>query len=219
MDQRSPEWFSARCGKATASRIADIVARTKSGPSASRTNYAAQLVAERLTGKVEEGFSNAAMQWGTEKEPDARAAYAFYADVDVEECGFFIHPGIPMAGASPDGLVGTDGLVEIKCPNTASHIETLMRGEIPTKYRTQMLWQLACTKRKWCDFVSYDPRMPETMQLFVKRLERDEAEITPLEMEVMTFLADVARTVEMLRRNYEPTPEAKRLVELVTAGA
>lgn len=221
MDQRSAEWFAARAGKATASKIADIVARTKTGWGASRANYAAQLVAERLTGRVEEGFSNAAMQWGTEKEPDARAAYAFHVDVDVEEVGFVIHPGIPMAGASPDGLVGTDGLVEIKCPGTAAHIDALLRGEIPGKYQTQMNWQMACTKRKWCDFVSYDPRLPESMQLFVKRLERDDAEITRLEMEVMTFLADVTRTVEMLRQQYEYTmpAEAKALVDLVSAGA
>lgn len=208
MEQRSPEWFAARCGKATASRIADIVARTKSGPAASRMNYEAQLIAERLTGCVEAGFTNAAMQWGTDKEGEARDAYSFRYDVDVEECGFIIHPGVPMAGASPDGLIGTPGLVEIKAPNTATHIATLEAGKVPSRYLTQIYWQMACTGREWCDFVSYDPRMPESMRLFVQRVERDDTEITRLETEVMTFLADVTRKVELLRQSYENRREA-----------
>lgn len=218
MEQGTQEWLQARCGRATASRIADIVARTKSGPSASRANYAAQLIAERLTGVPEEGFVNAAMHWGTEKEPEARDAYCFLRDVDVEQVGFIIHPGIPMAGASPDGLVFDDGMVEIKCPNTATHINTLVSKKIPEKYVTQMLWQMACTKRAWCDFVSYDPRMPESMRLFCQRVERDDTAITRLEQEVMEFLADVARQSELLRREYEPDPEAERLVDLLRAG-
>lgn len=220
MEQRSDEWFAARCGKVTASRVADVVARTKTGWGASRTNYAAQLIAERLTGVVEQGFTNAAMQWGNDKEAEARDIYCFRHDADVVECGFINHHGIPMAGASPDGLVGHDGLVEIKCPNTATHIDTLTLGAVPGKYITQMQWQMACTKREWCDFVSYDPRMPESMRLFVQRIERDVEEITRLEMEVMTFLADVTRKVEMLRHKYEskPSPEAERLVDLVRAG-
>ena len=204
MEQRTPEWFGARLGKATASRIADITAKTKSGPSALRANYAAQLVAERLTGTQDGGFSNAAMQWGTDNEPAARDAYAFFLDVDVVEVGFVEHPQIGMAGASPDGLVGWDGLVEIKCPNTATHIDTLLSGTVPSKYLTQMQWQMACTGRAWCDFASYDPRLPEPMRLFVKRVDRDDARIAELETEVAAFLEDVRQTVEQLRATYEP---------------
>lgn len=200
--QGTPEWHAVRCGKATASRIADIVARTKSGYSASRANYAAQLVAERLTGVVGESFSNAAMQWGTEKEPEARAAYEWETDATVLEVGFIDHPRIAMAGASPDGLVGDDGLVEIKCPNVATHIETLLGGTVPAKYVTQMQWQMACTGRRWCDFVSYDPRLPDEMRLFVQRVERDDARISELEKEVETFLAEVDDTVRRLRERY-----------------
>lgn len=202
MEQRSPEWFAARCGKATASKIADIIATTKSGPSASRANYAAQLVAERLTGTPTEGFSNAAMQWGTDMEPEARQAYCFHHDVDVVEIAFVEHPTIADSGASPDGLVDDDGLVEIKCPNTATHIATLMGGSVPGKYITQIQWQLACTGRKWCDFVSYDPRLPETMRLFVQRVTRDDIEIAKLERAVAEFLAEVSATVAALEGQY-----------------
>lgn len=198
MQQLSPEWFAARCGKATASKIADIMAKTKSGPSASRRNYLAQLVAERLTGVPADGFSNAAMAWGTDQEPNARAAYSFRADVDVVETGFVEHPTIAMTGASPDGLVGDDGLVEIKCPNTATHIDTLLGASIADKYVTQMQWQMACTGRAWCDFVSFDPRLPENLILSIKRIVRDDALIASLETEVTAFLAEVADTVARL---------------------
>jgi putative phage-type endonuclease len=201
--QGSPEWHAIRCGKATASRIFDILATTKSGPSASRKNYMAQLVAERLTGIVAEGFRNAAIDHGNEYEPEARSAYCFRVGVDVEEVGFCAHPTIDMSGASPDGLVGADGLVEIKCPNTATHIETLLGGSVPSKYELQMLWQMACTGRKWCDFVSYDPRMPETMRLFVRRMNRDDARITEVEEQVLMFLGETERVVAQLRRAYE----------------
>ena len=208
MDQCSAEWFAARCGKATASKIADIVAKTKSGPGASRANYAAQLIAERLTQTVAEGFSSPAMAWGTEREPEARAAYCFFRDASALECGFIEHPTVPMSGASPDGLVGDEGLVEIKCPNTATHIDTLLGKSVPGKYRTQILWQLACTGRAWCDFVSYDPRLPETMSLFVQRIHRDEAAIAEMEREVTTFLTEVEDKVSALRSEYEPQTEA-----------
>lgn len=204
IEQRTPEWHAQRCGKATASRIADIIARTKSGWGAGRANYAAELVAERLSGCQAEGFSSAAMRHGTETEPEARAAYSFRQDVDVVEVGFVDHPTIDMSGASPDGLIGEDGLVEIKCPQTATHIATLLGQAIPAKYETQMLWQMACTGRQWCDFVSYDPRLPESMRLFVKRLHRDEAAIAQLEADVSAFLDEVAQTVASLREIYEP---------------
>lgn len=198
--QGTPEWFAQRCGKVTASRVADVIATTKSGVSASRKNYLAQLVAERLTGTVEAGYSNAAMQWGTEKEPEARALYAImHAVEEVTEASFVEHPDIGMTGASPDGYVGENGLVEIKCPNTATHIETLLSQVVPAKYITQMQWQLACTGRDWCDFVSYDPRMPESLRIFVRRVPRDPEMIYRLEGEVRVFLAEVEETVEKLR--------------------
>lgn len=198
MQQGSPEWFAARAGKATASRIADIMAKTKSGPSASRANYCAQLVAERLTGMVEEGYTNAAMQWGTEKEPFARAAYEFEQECDVIQVGFIDHPKIAMSGASPDGLVGDVGLLEIKCPNTATHIETLLSETVPQKYIVQMQWQMACTGREWCDFVSYDPRLPDSLSLFYKRVPRDGVLIVQMEREVREFLEEVDALVAEL---------------------
>jgi len=189
--QGSPEWHALRIGKVTASRVSDVVAKTKTGWGASRANYMAELIAERLTGEPAEKFSNAAMAWGTEKEPDARAAYEFFRDAQVVEIAFIDHPSIGMTGASPDGLVGDHGLVEIKCPNTATHLDTLLTQAIPTKYVTQMLWQMACTGRQWCDFVSYDPRLPETMSLFVKRVDRDDKLIASLEKDVAEFLAEL----------------------------
>jgi putative phage-type endonuclease len=196
--QGSDEWKMQRLGKATASRIADIIAQTKSGPSASRKNYMAQLVVERLTGEVAESFSNAAMQWGTETEPQARAAYSFLKGAEVEEAPFVVHPSIPDAGASPDGLVGSDGLIEIKCPQSSTHIDTILTGKIDGKYITQIMWQLACTGRAFCDFVSYDPRMPEHLAIWVKRVPRDDAMIEELEGAVRVFLAEVASTVAAL---------------------
>lgn len=206
-EQGSADWFAIRCGKVTASRVADVIAKTKTGPSALRTNYAAQLIAERLTGTVAESYSNAAMAWGNEQEPEARLAYEFRTDADVEQIAFVAHPTIAMSGASPDGMIGADGLLEIKCPNTGTHIETLRGQSIPGKYQTQMLWQMACTGRKWCDFVSFDPRMPEEMRLFVQRLDRDDTRIAELEAEVSAFLSEIDATVAELTRLYG-LPEA-----------
>ena len=198
-EQGSQEWLLERCGKVTASRIADLMATTRSGYAASRDNYKAQLVAERLTGCVTPGFTNAAMIHGTETEPEARRAYEFFVDRDVQQVGFIPHPVIEMSGASPDGLVGDDGLLELKCPNTATHIETLLTGRIPDKYHKQMQFQMACTGREWCDFASYDNRMPERMRLFVKRVERSAEDIGEIEGEVLTFLAEIDETVARLR--------------------
>lgn len=199
--QGTPEWHAARAGRVTASRIADMLATTKTGWGASRANYKAELVAERLTGTVAQSYSNAAMQWGTEKEPEARSAYAFMRDLEVTPVGFVIHPRIEMAGASPDGLVGTDGLVEIKCPNTATHIDTLLAGTVPEKYYLQMQWQMICTGRKWCDFVSYDPRLPARMQLFVSRVEAVDPQA--LESAVALFLTEVDKTVAALSEKFQ----------------
>lgn len=203
MDQRSPEWFAARLGRVTASRIADVCAKTKTGWGAGRKNYMAELVAERLTGKSADGFTNAAMQWGTDMEPEARVAYEFYRGVTVEEVGFVPHPRISDAGASPDGLVSIDGLVEIKCPNTATHLEALLGTTIPEKYLFQMQWQMACTGRQWCDFASYDPRLPEPMRLHIARVHRDNGLIGTLEGTVNDFLAELGETVRKLRERYD----------------
>ena len=196
--QQSPEWFAQRCGKATASRISDIVAKTKSGYSTSRANYMAQLVVERMTNQVAESYTNAAMEWGVTNEPFARAAYEAKTGVLVDEVGAIDHPTIAMSAASPDGLVSDDGCLEIKCPNTATHIDTVLGGEIAKKYYDQMQWQMACTGRSWCDFVSYDPRMPEGLQLFVKRIPRDDKYLAELEGEVIQFLKEVDDKVNKL---------------------
>ena len=198
MEQRSPEWFSARLGKVTASRVADVIAKTKSGYSTSRDNYMAQLICERMTNTVAESYTNAAMQWGTETEPLARAAYEAYANVLVDEVAMITHPTIEQAGASPDGLVGDEGLVEIKCPNTSTHFDTLLAEKMPAKYMPQVQWQMACASRLWVDFVSFDPRMPEELQLFIKRIPRDDKYLAELEGEVIQFLKEVDEKVNKL---------------------
>lgn len=198
MDQRSAAWFQSRAGKVTASRIADVMARTKTGYSTSRQNYLAQLVAERMTGQPQDSYTNAAMQWGIDTEPLARAAYEISHELFVTETGFHEHPNIIGSGASPDGMVDNSGLVEIKYPNTATHIEYILSRQIPQKYRLQMMWQMECTQREWCDFVSFDPRMPEKHQLLIIRVERDEALIDTIRNEVIHFLAEVQETVDRL---------------------
>lgn len=199
MEQGTEEWFAARLGRVTASRVNDIVARTKTGYSASRDNYLAQLVCERLTGKGAESYTNAAMAHGTETEPLARAAYEMKNSVLVNEVGFVQHPTL-MAGASPDGMVGKDGLIEIKCPQTNTHIDTLLSGKIPNKYKAQMTWQMLCTGRKWCDFISFDPRLPQELQMFVQRYPYDVEYANQLENEVKLFLAEVDKTLTTLNQ-------------------
>lgn len=201
--QGSPEWFAARCGKVTASRVADVIAKTKSGYGASRANYAAELIAERLTGTTSLGFTNSAMQWGTDQEPFARAFYAARNGVTVYEVGFVDHPEVAMSGASPDGYVGEDGLLEVKCPNTATHLDTLLGETVPAKYMTQIQWQLACTGRAWCDFASYDPRLPEPIRLFVKRVPADVSLIVELETEVSAFIREIDEKVARLTEKYQ----------------
>ncbi len=201
--QRTDEWFAARLGRVTASRVADVVAKTKTGWGASRATYMGELIAERLTGVAAEKYVNAAMNWGTETEEQARAAYAFHKDAEVVEVGFIPHPRIVMSGASPDGMIGDDGLVELKCPNTSGHIEVLLGQTIPNKYLLQMQWQIACTERKWCDFVSFDPRLPESMSLFVQRVPRDDKLITELEKHVADFLTELDAKIAQLSERYE----------------
>lgn len=195
MDQGTEEWFAARLGKVTASRAADVM--TKKG-SAARANLSAQLVLERLTNTKGESFSSAAMQWGVDQEPFARAAYEAHSGVWVDTVGFVQHPTIERAGASPDGLVGHDGLVEIKCPNTATMIETLLTGKVPSNYTTQMQMQMACTGRAWCDYAVFDSRMPVKAQLFVKRVQRDQKFIDDMEKEIIAFLAEVEISYQFL---------------------
>ena len=201
-EQRTDEWFAARLGKVTASRVADLMATTKTGYAASRDNLMAQLVVERLTGQQQESYTNASMQWGTEQEPFARAAYEIATGQMVDECGFVPHPTIPDAGASPDGLVGADGLVEIKCPNTAGMIDALLTQTVPGKYNTQMQMQMACTGRAWCDYVVFDPRMPAKAQLFIKRVPRDPDFIKKMEAEIVKFLGELDAKVNQLKEMF-----------------
>lgn len=200
--QGTPEWFAARLGNASASRISDIIARTKSGYSASRENYLTELVLERF-GIPQESFTSAAMEWGTQTEPLARMAYEARTGDIVREVGYILHPTIKHAGASPDGIVFDEGLLEIKCPISKTHFEYLLAGEVPNKYKPQMAWQMACTNRKWCDFVSFDPRVPEKLQYFHIRYDRDDSYIAMLEEEVKLFLIEVDAKFEQLKSKME----------------
>lgn len=196
--QGGDEWIADRLGKVTASRLADVIAKIKSGEAAARANYRAELVAERLTGKRADAFTNSSMAWGTAAEPLARAAYEAETGQMVLEVGMVPHPRIAMTGASPDGLVGADGLLEIKCPETKAHIATILSNAVPAQYIPQMQWQMACTGRDWVDFASFDPRMPADMQLYVKRIPRSLELIADYEQEVQKFLSEVDATVNQL---------------------
>ena len=197
--QGSEDWFAARIGKVTASRVADVLATIKTGESASRKNYRMELVCQRLTGQREEGFTNSHMERGIELEPLARAAYEFKTGVTVTEIGFVDHPSIEMSGASPDGLIGLYGLVEIKCPTAGNHVETLLSGKAPTKYIAQMQWQMACTGARWCDFVSYCPAVGDNLALFVVRVDRDDEYIAETEKAVQLFLTEVSDLTKQLK--------------------
>lgn len=201
-EQGTPEWYAERVGNLTASRVADATAKTRSGYGASRANLMAELIAERLSGSPYQGFTSAAIEWGKATEPQARAAYEFAQDVTVELVGYVTHPTIPRAGASPDGYVGHDGLVEFKCPNTSTHLETLLGQNVPEKYMKQMQWQMACTGRQWCDFVSFDPRVPERMTMLVERVQRDNKLIAELEREAREFLAELDDKIAALNALY-----------------
>jgi putative phage-type endonuclease len=188
MEQGTEEWKLARLGKVTASRVS--AARAKKG-TATRADYIADIITERLTGSPIESYTNAYMEWGTANEPLARAAYEIKTGIWVEQVAIVNHPTIPNFAASPDGLVWTDGLLEIKCPKTSTHLNWMMKGEPPSEHKHQMLAQLACTGREWVDFVSFDPRLPEHLQLFVVRFQPERKDIEDLEKDVMTFLAEV----------------------------
>ena len=205
IEQRTEEWFQQRLGKVTASRISDVIAKTKTGVSTSRQNYLVQLVSERITGKKGDSFVNQAMLDGIEREGAARALYMLNRDVSVIEVGFFDHPVIANSGASPDGAVESEeegkyaGLIEIKCPIETTHTNTLMSKSVPSKYIPQIQWQMACTNAKWTDFVSYNPNFPVDLQLFVSRVDRDEEYIKELETEVIKFLDEVDQTIIKLK--------------------
>ena len=198
-------WMAQRLGKVTASRLSDVIAKTKTGVSTSRQNYLIQLVSERLTGKKGDSFVNQAMLDGIERESAARELYERTRGVSVTEVGFFDHPIIKNSGASPDGAVNAEedgkyaGLIEIKCPIETTHTNTLMSKSVPSKYIPQMQWQLACTGAKWVDFVSYNPNFPEELQLFVARVDRDNDYIAELEAEVIKFLDEVEQTIIKLK--------------------
>ena len=191
IEQGTVEWHMQRLGKVTASRIADVLSKGKSGESASRKNYRTELLVQRLTGQPGESFTNAAMEHGTRTEPLARIAYEVAKGNFVEQVAFLDHPTIANFGCSPDGLVDKDGLIEIKCPNSSNHIDYLLDNKPPAKYIPQMQCQMAVTGRQWCDFVSFDPRLPDDLQLFVVRLERDQEYIEAMEAEVKKFLSEV----------------------------
>lgn len=201
LPQGSEAWLVARAGKVTASRMDDVLAKIRTGEAASRRDYRSQLVAEILTGKPQdEGYVNAEMQWGIDQEPMARSVFEIATETLVDPVGFVLHPTIERSGASPDGLIGSDGVLEIKCPKTATHLQYLMDGCVPTKYLPQILWQLACTERAYAEFVSYDPRLPPRLQLFRARLARDDAKIKEMEREVLGFLYDVDKMLETVKR-------------------
>lgn len=209
IEQRSPQWYSHRLGKATASRMADLTAQLKSGGyGASRARYAGELISERLTGQVANGYISAEMQWGIDQEPNARSAYEFRSDHSVKLVGFIDHPRIAMSGASTDGLIGKRGLVSFKCPLTSTHIETLLGASIDGKYIKQMQWEMACADRDWCDFVSFDPRMPQQMQLSIQRVKRDDKMIAELERETEIFLAEIYDKITALRARFGDTQKA-----------
>jgi putative phage-type endonuclease len=207
IEQRTEEWFQQRLGKVTASRISDVIAKTKTGVSTSRQNYLIQLVSERLTGKKGDSFVNQAMLDGIERESAARELYERTRGVSVTEVGFFDHPVIKNSGASPDGAVNAEedgkyaGLIEIKCPIETTHTNTLMSKSVPSKYIPQIQWQMASVSPnvKWCDFISYNPNFPDTMQLFVARVDRDDTYIAELEAEVIKFLDEVDQTILKLK--------------------
>ena len=196
--QGTQAWLAERAGFCTASRASAVLATIKSGEAATRRNYRAQLVAERLTGAPAESFKSAEMQWGNDTEPAGRMAYEARTGAMVEEQGFIKHPTLPWTGCSPDGFIGADGMVEIKCPNTATHIDALLGKGVPAEHIPQIQFQMWVCGRQWVDFVSFDPRMPERLQLFVSRVARNDVYIAGLEAEVVKFLAAVAVTVREL---------------------
>lgn len=201
-EQMSPEWLALRCGVLTSSKIADAVAIRKRNPAeelACRRNLRFDLVCERLTGKNVEHYMSDYMEWGIENEPLARMSYEVQTGTSVQLVGFVFHPAIEWAGCSPDGWIGEDGVVEFKCPESSTHLRYILAGEIPEEYRPQMHWQLACSGRQWCDFVSYDPRLPKDLQLFIVRMKRDEKRLFAMESAAEELLSEVEQMLSEIK--------------------
>lgn len=216
--QGSAEWLAARCGKITASRMADVLSvLKKGGEGADRRNYRIELIAERLSGRYEDHYVSPEMAWGSEFEEMARAAYEIQTGTMADTAGFVLHPCFDFAGASPDALIGDDGGLEIKCPKTTTHIRWMMAGTVPEEHQPQMLWNMACCERAWWDFVSFDPRLPEGLKTFIVRLPRDEARIAEMECEVERFNEEVEAAIAALRPRireaHKPKPSAEALAE------
>jgi putative phage-type endonuclease len=214
LEQRTEAWRMARAGKVTASCIADVLAKVKGREATTRANYRAQIIAEVLTGTpADNPFVSRPMQWGIDTEPFARAAYELKYEVMIDTVGFVLHPTIESFGASPDGMIGK-GLVQFKCPHTATHIEYLLKGDVPAEYQHQMLAEMACTNAAWCDFVSFDPRLPSELQLFVRRFPRDQTRIAEIELEVTKFLAEVKDMLVRLSCLGDMEPLLRKSVEI-----
>lgn len=214
VEQGSAEWLQMRIGCVTGSRMSDVMAKLKrkEGEAQCRQDYKSEIVCEALTGRAADHYVSPAMEWGMENEIFARNAYEVEVGT-IEPVGFALHATIKRFGASPDGLVGHSGLVEFKCANTATHIDYIIKGVVPAEYHWQMLAEMACSERDWCDFVSYDPRLPKRLQLFVRRFERDDARIAEMEVEVEKFLAEVDEVIAKLHASnlvdLDPTLETK----------
>jgi len=202
MQQGSEEWKQARCGSLGASVIHEIVARTKTGFSTSRENRKTALVLERLTGRPEATYQSEAMLAGTEREPAARFEYAMKSGSEIEEVGLILHPTIAGTHASPDGLIGRDGMLEIKCMQPTGHLKVFTTRTFDDRHRKQMAWQLACAQREWVDFVAYSPEFPKEMQLRIIRYYREDKLTTELEIAAREFLAEVDATVADLRKEF-----------------
>lgn len=202
VEQQTPEWLQMRVGMVTASRVADIIKKRQRGTGEleCRAAYRTEIITECLTGRSADHYVTPAMEWGIDHEPVARAAYEMRLDREIAPGGFAIHDEIARFGASPDGLIGEDGLVEIKCPLTATHVNWILAGVTPEEYQPQMLAEMACTGRQWCDFVSFDPRLPKKLQLFVRRFQRDDGRIAEMEEEVLKFLEEVIETIKLLEQ-------------------
>lgn len=218
MEQRSEEWYAARLGKVTASRINDVMASGRGGSaSLTRERYQTDLLAERLTGEITPMPTTPAMEWGIRTEPMARFAYEFLTDDAVTDAPFVPHPSIPETGASPDGFVGEAGLIEIKCPNTATHLRHLETGKIDRRYRHQVQWQMCCTKKLWCDFVSFDPRAPDGLKISITRIFKDDELAFAMERETAQFIAELISRETSLRNSYksrQSLPEMGEVIQL-----
>lgn len=202
-EQGTPEWLAARAGVPSGSRYSDVMAKGRDGrPSATRQSYLTELVLERLTGVKTEFQATAAMQQGIEREPLARGLYESRTGEIVVETGFCLHD-VLRTGVSPDGLIGNNGLLEIKCPQPKTHLEymRLPKGTCPSAYKWQIQGQLWITERDWCDFVSFNPDFPEASQLIVRRVHREEDMIAELEHEIVIFLEEMEKELDFIR-NY-----------------